>query len=307
MLAAGGGDGRLTRSDLFAAARRRSGSELAGLARKIDSVFGWDDIVLPDDSPALARGAGRAVFDMRPRRSMAGGSAARWVPGAGVTALFSGPRGHGQDDGRRDDRRRARARPVPDRSRRRSSASTSARPRRTSTGSSTRPRTANAILFFDEADALFGKRTRGQGRPRSLREHRDQPTCCSGWRSTTASRSWRRTCARTWTTRSAPRCTSRPVPVPAAEDRLEIWRRSGRGGHAGGDVDLADLADRFRLSGGNIRNAALAAAFLAAAGRRRDRREHLLLAIRREYQKLGRGLSEIELTGVEPALEEALA
>ena len=53
------------------------------------------------------------------------------------------------------------------------------------------------------------------------------------------------------------------------------------------DVDLDDLAERFRLSGGNIRNAALAAAFLAADDGDEIRRDHLLLAIRREYQKLG--------------------
>ena len=41
----------------------------------------------------------------------------------------------------------------------RSSASTSARPRRTSAASSTPPRTARRVLLFDEADALFGKRT----------------------------------------------------------------------------------------------------------------------------------------------------
>jgi hypothetical protein len=39
------------------------------------------------------------------------------------------------------------------------SASTSARPRRTCAGCSTPPRTSGAILLFDEADALFGKRS----------------------------------------------------------------------------------------------------------------------------------------------------
>ena len=51
------------------------------------------------------------------------------------------------------------ARPLPHRSVRGRSASTSARPRRTCGASSTRPRTSGAILLFDEADALFGKRS----------------------------------------------------------------------------------------------------------------------------------------------------
>ena len=46
----------------------------------------------------------------------------------------------------------------------------SARPRRTSRASSTRPSTSDWILFFDEADALFGKRTQTCQRPRSLRQ-----------------------------------------------------------------------------------------------------------------------------------------
>ena len=54
---------------------------------------------------------------------------------------------------------RAAARPLPHRPQPRWSASTSARPRRTCAGSSTRPRSGGAILLFDEADALFGKRS----------------------------------------------------------------------------------------------------------------------------------------------------
>ena len=61
------------------------------------------------------------------------------------------------------------------------------------------------------------------------------------------------------------------------------------------EMDLDDLARRFRLSGGNIKNAALGAAFLAAAGESPVTTGHVLQAIRREYQKMGKLLSDAEL------------
>jgi SpoVK/Ycf46/Vps4 family AAA+-type ATPase len=61
------------------------------------------------------------------------------------------------------------------------------------------------------------------------------------------------------------------------------------------DVDLDSLARRFTLSGGNIKNVALAAAFRAAADGGAVTQEHLLHAVRREFQKLGRELSDTAL------------
>jgi ATP-dependent 26S proteasome regulatory subunit len=61
------------------------------------------------------------------------------------------------------------------------------------------------------------------------------------------------------------------------------------------DVDLAFLARQFKLSGGNIKNITLAAAFLAAEDGGQVTMAHLLQATRREYQKLGKVLSDTEL------------
>ena len=56
-------------------------------------------------------------------------------------------------------------------------------------------------------------------------------------------------------------------PFPGEEERLRVWRGIWpEQTPLGEDVDLADLARRFKLSGGNIKNVALAAAFLAARG-----------------------------------------
>ena len=60
-------------------------------------------------------------------------------------------------------------------------------------------------------------------------------------------------------------------------------------------MDLDFLAHQFKLSGGNIKNVALAAAFLAAEDDSAVTMAHLVRATRREYQKLGKPLTEAEL------------
>ncbi len=54
------------------------------------------------------------------------------------------------------------------------------------------------------------------------------------------------------------------------------------------DLDFDFLAQQFKLSGGNIKNIALSAAFLAAKADTGVMMEHLLQGIRREYQKMGK-------------------
>ena len=81
-------------------------------------------------------------------------------------------------------------------------------------------------------------------------------------------------------------------PFPEEAERRRLWEalwppRAPRAA----DVDLGWFAREFRLSGGNIRNTALAAAHLAAADGRIVTRAHLLHATRREYQKLGKNLA----------------
>ena len=62
-------------------------------------------------------------------------------------------------------------------------------------------------------------------------------------------------------------------------------------------MDLETLAFQFKLSGGNIKNIAFSAAFLASADGGQVTMAHLFHATRREYQKLGKHLSELELYG----------
>jgi hypothetical protein len=58
------------------------------------------------------------------------------------------------------------------------------------------------------------------------------------------------------------------------------------------------MAERFEIAGGNIRNIALAAAFLAADDGGAIAMNHLLWAARREYQKMGRVVANGEFSQV---------
>jgi SpoVK/Ycf46/Vps4 family AAA+-type ATPase len=88
-------------------------------------------------------------------------------------------------------------------------------------------------------------------------------------------------------------------PFPDEADRRRIWE-----GIWPAETPLSDdvnydlLAHQFKLSGGNIKNIALAAAFLAAEDGGPVTMAHLTQATRREYQKLGKPLSATELASV---------
>jgi SpoVK/Ycf46/Vps4 family AAA+-type ATPase len=84
-------------------------------------------------------------------------------------------------------------------------------------------------------------------------------------------------------------------PFPDYTARLEIWRRTvPKQTPLGQDVDLPSLAQRFRLSGGHIRNAVVTAAFLAASEGSDVSMRHFLAAVRREHQKMGKLLIDAE-------------
>ena len=78
-------------------------------------------------------------------------------------------------------------------------------------------------------------------------------------------------------------------PEPEQEHRLVLWERClGQGLPRSDDVDLEFLSARFRLAGGNIRNIAVSAAFLAAAEERHVEMADLVTSTAQEYRKLGR-------------------
>ena len=81
-------------------------------------------------------------------------------------------------------------------------------------------------------------------------------------------------------------------PIPDEEQREQLWRA-----HlpptlpTSGELDLADLAHKYPLTGGSVRNCVMRAAFLAAAENATLSQDHLMRAVRLEYRAAGK-LSE---------------
>jgi hypothetical protein len=84
-------------------------------------------------------------------------------------------------------------------------------------------------------------------------------------------------------------------PMPDAAAREEIWSRHFPPGAPTKEIDFAFLAQQFKLAGGNIRNVALAAAYAAAQSGSAIDMDHVIPAIQAEYQKQGRLVMESEL------------
>jgi len=152
---------------------------------------------------------------------------------------------------------------------------------------------SNAILFFDEADALFGKRSEVKDAHdryanieinyllQRIEEFEGVVILASNLR------------------KNIDEAFSRRMqfviefPFPDVAHRYGIWKQHfPADAPIGEDVDLTYLAERFTLSGGGIKNVVVNAAFLAAAEGRPIRMRHLIHATRREYEKTGRLCTE---------------
>ena len=78
-------------------------------------------------------------------------------------------------------------------------------------------------------------------------------------------------------------------PFPDEDMRVRLWASHVPANvPIAGDLDLVELAHRFPLSGGYIRNSALRAAFLAAQEDVALSHDHLVRAIQLEYRELGK-------------------
>src|SRR2546426_11742397 len=81
-------------------------------------------------------------------------------------------------------------------------------------------------------------------------------------------------------------------PFPGEVERRRIWEGIWPAGlPRRADLDLKFMARRFEVAGGNIRNIALGAAFLAAADGEAVTVGHLLQATRREDSKMGKAVA----------------
>jgi ATP-dependent 26S proteasome regulatory subunit len=85
-------------------------------------------------------------------------------------------------------------------------------------------------------------------------------------------------------------------PFPDAAQRVELWQRAFPAATPTQGLSIEKLA-RLSVTGGQIRNIALGAAFLAAASDQPVSMQHILEAAKSEYEKIERPLCEPEIRG----------
>jgi SpoVK/Ycf46/Vps4 family AAA+-type ATPase len=147
----------------------------------------------------------------------------------------------------------------------------------------------NAVLFFDEADALFAKRTQVQDandRYANLETSYLLQRIDAYEGVVILASNLAKNMDDAFVRRLA---FVVEFPFPGAAERLTIWQRIFPPEvPLEPDVDLQHLARRLELAGGHIRNVALAAAFMAAEEGHGLGMRHILHAARRELQKMGK-------------------
>lgn len=280
--------------DLCAAARAQCGHELGRLANKIQPHYGWDDIILPADQMQHLR---EICVQAEYRNVVYGdwGFDRKLSLGKGLNVLFSGPPGTGKTMGAevmarelhldlyRIDLSQVVSKYIGESEKNLDKIFTAAE-------------NSNAILFFDEADALFGKRSEVRDSHdryanieisyllQKMEEYQGISILATNLRQNLDDAFMRRLQAVV------------EFPFPDEEYRARIWKNVfPKEAPLSPDVNFTALAHEVRLAGGNIKNMALVAAFYAAAEGGVIRMEHLIQAAHREHQKIGRSWDEAAL------------
>jgi AAA+ superfamily predicted ATPase len=287
-------DGGTIRAEhMRAGARSQNATGLLRLARRIEPVMGWSDLVLPDhvlgqlhELAARARHRDRVLDQWRMRPG--GGR------GRGVAALFAGDSGTGKTMSAEViaaelgmDLYAVNLATVVDKY----VGETEKNLERIFDEAAG----VNGVLLFDEADAIFGKRS-------EVRDAHDRYANIESAYLLQRMEAFDGLAVLATNLRANldDAFTRRldmvvDFPVPDEEARLALWDRClGTLMPRSSDLDLDFLAGSFELAGGNIRSAAVTAAYLAAAGDRPVGMTDLIGAVAREYQKLGRLCLESE-------------
>jgi AAA+ superfamily predicted ATPase len=277
----------ITMEDISRSCRSQSTTNLANLAQKIKPLYRWDDIVLPPDT--LHHLKEICLHVKHRQRVFAEWNFDRKISlGKGASALFAGPPGTGKTmaaeiiahelglDLYKIDLSTVVSKYIGETEKNLSRIFQEAEQ-------------SNAILFFDEADALFGKRSEVKDSHdryanieinyllQKMEEYEGIVILASNFQKNIDEAFTRRLRFIV------------EIPFPDRNYRARIWRnifpaempRSK-------DLEFDFLAGKFEITGGHIKNIALSAAFLAAENSGIVSMKHIIRATRREFQKMGR-------------------
>jgi hypothetical protein len=290
--------GDLEGEELYLELRKACCSEarpsLEDLAQRIEPAAGWDDLVLPPVQQQILREIGVHV---RQRATVydSWGFAGKGSRGLGISALFAGDSGTGKTmaaevlaselrlDLYRIDLSQVVSKYIGE---------TEKNLRKVFDAAEG----GGAILLFDEADALFGKRS-------EVKDSHDRYANIEISYLLQRMEAYRGLAILTTNMKSAlDRAFLRRIrfvvqfPFPDASNRARIWERIYPRETPTLGLDYERLS-RLNVAGGNIRNIALYAAFLAADSGEPVKMQHLLRAARVEYAKMERAPTEGEIGG----------
>ncbi len=279
---------------LWQACRAHARPRLDELAQRIEPAAGWDDLVLPEPQLAVLR---ELALHGRHRATVyeTWGFARRCARGNGTSALFSGVSGTGKTmaaevlacelelDLYRIDLSQVVSKYIGE---------TEKNLRRVFDAAEA----GGVLLLFDEADALFGKRS-------EVKDSHDRYANIEVSYLLQRMEQYRGLALLTTNMKEAldPAFMRRirflvQFPFPDLGHRTEIWRRVFPSATPTKALDVERLA-RLHVAGGNIRNIALNGAFLAANAAEPVMMKHLLAAARTECMKLGRQPTVDEIGG----------
>ncbi len=277
--------------DLHFAARCHSNRRLERLAQRVATRYSWDDLILPGDQKAQLHEICNFFRNM-PVVYGAWGFQSKASLGKGLNALFAGASGTGKTmsaeivagelglDLYRIDLSGVVSKYIGETEKNLDRIFLEAQD-------------SNAILLFDEADSLFGKRTEVRDSHdryanieisfllQKMDEYEGISILTTNLRKNIDDAFTRRL-------HFVVEC-----PFSDEEYRLQIWQRVfPPGAPLDATVDLEFLARQLKVAGGNIKNIAVLAAFLAAQEGQAIGMRQVIRAARREYQKMGKLLVE---------------
>jgi SpoVK/Ycf46/Vps4 family AAA+-type ATPase len=285
------GNGLVTSEDLYSACRKQAREALSALARKIQPAYHWIDIILPKDQFDQLHEI-CAYVEHYHKVYGEWGFGRKVSVGKGLNALFAGPSGTGKTmaaeiianelkiDLYKIDLSSIVSKYIGE-------------TEKNLDHIFREGRTSNAILFFDEADALFGKRSEVRDSHdryanieiayllQKMDEYDGIVILATNLRKNMDEAFARRM------------HYTLEFPIPEEPDRYRIWTHIfPEEAPLSPDTDLRFMARQFKITGGNIKNIALNAAFLSAQDQSAISMRHLIRATKREYQKIGKLCTE---------------
>lgn len=287
------GNELVTKQDLYSACRKQSREILNTMAHKIQPKYDWDDIILPEDQMEQLR---EICSYVKHYSTVYGdwGFERKLSLGKGLNVLFAGPSGTGKTMAAeiiahelglelyKIDLSAIVSKYIGE-------------TEKNLDRIFQEGQTSNAILFFDEADALFGKRS-------EVRDSHDRYANIEiAYLLQKMDEYDGIVILATNLRKNMDEAFSRRMhfalefPIPDENDRYRIWKSIFPPEvPLAKDVDIKFMARQFKITGGNIKNIALGAAFLAAEDGGCLNTENLVRATKREYQKMGKLCTEGE-------------